>query len=149
VRSRVRLKPMHMHMHDYQPCTTSPCKWRVSAPRPALQRKRTRLGGTGGGAEVVEEVALGLEELDVGTVVDDLLVGLEGLVVGAVERGESPLLGDDDLLASRELVTGTTEGLDDDGLVLVTASDGHDHLATAQSQRGRFEEVFDLIRLTC
>lgn len=66
--------------------------------------------------------------LNVGTVVDDLLVGLEGLVLGTVERSETPLLGNDDLLSSRELVSGTSEGLHDDGLVAVSASDGHDDL---------------------
>jgi hypothetical protein len=53
--------------------------------------------------EVLNEVAVGADELDVSTVVDDLLLGLEDLVVGAVDGGESPLLGDDDLLASGEL----------------------------------------------
>jgi len=68
--------------------------------------------------------------LNVSTVVDDELVSLESLVVGTVERGETPLLGDDDLLPSGELVSGTSESLHDDGLVRVSASDGHDDLTT-------------------
>jgi hypothetical protein len=68
--------------------------------------------------------------LNVGTVVDDLLVPLEGLVVRSVERGETPLLGDDDLLSTWELVSSSSEGLDDDGLVGIPASNGHDDLAT-------------------
>lgn len=43
------------------------------------------------GLEVLEEVALGAEELDVGAVLDDLLLGPEGLVLGPVNRGEAPL----------------------------------------------------------
>lgn len=66
--------------------------------------------------------------LNVGTVVDDLLVGLEGLVFGTVERSETPLLGDNDLLSSGELVSSTSESLNDDGPVVVSASDGHDDL---------------------
>jgi len=68
--------------------------------------------------------------LDVSTVVDDELVSLESLVVGTVERGETPLLGDNDLLSSRELVSSTSESLHDDGLVDVSASDGHNDLTT-------------------
>jgi hypothetical protein len=71
-----------------------------------------------------------MTHLNVGTIVDDLLLPLELLVICPVERGETPLLGDDDLLSSGELVSGTSESLDDDGTVLVFASDGHDDLAT-------------------
>ena len=103
------------------------------------------LSSTLSSSEVLEELSLWLEELDVSdssahphfqthlnvsTVVDDELVPLEGLVVGSVERGETPLLGDDDLLPSRELVSGTSESLHDDGPVDVFASDGHDDLTT-------------------
>lgn len=99
-----------------------------------LRTQREALGGPGGHLEVLDEVALGLEELDVGTVVDDLLLGLEGLVVGSVERGEAPLLGDNDLLSSRELVSRSSEGLNDDVLVRVSASDRHDDLTADDSQ---------------
>jgi len=86
--------------------------------------------------QVLEEVALGLEVLNVSTVVDDLLVGLQLLVVGPVEGSETPLLGDDDLLPSGELVPGTTESLHDDGLVRVLATDGHDDLTDADTSGG-------------
>ena len=85
---------------------------------------------SGSSSEVVDELSLWLEELNVGTVVDDLLLSLEGLVVGSVEGSETPLLGDDDLLSSGELVSSSSESLDDDGLVGVSASDRHDDLST-------------------
>jgi hypothetical protein len=52
--------------------------------------------------QVVDKVTLGLEVLNVSTVGQDLVVGLEGLVVGSVERSETPLLGDDDSLLTRD-----------------------------------------------
>jgi len=67
--------------------------------------------------------------LNVGTIVDDLLVPLERLVVPSVERGKTPLLGDDDLLPAGELISCTSESLDDDRPVLVTASNRHNDLA--------------------
>jgi hypothetical protein len=51
-----------------------------------------------GSSQVVDKVTLGLEVLNVSTVLQDLLVGLEGFVLGSVERSESPLLGNDDSL---------------------------------------------------
>lgn len=54
----------------------------------------------------------------------------------SVEGGETPLLGDNDLLSSRELVLGTTEGLHDDGLVVVLATDGEDDLSNVDSGDG-------------
>ena len=47
--------------------------------------------------------------------------------------GEAPLLGDDDLLATGELVTSTAESLHDDGGVLLLATDGEDDLANVDT----------------
>ena len=53
--------------------------------------------------DVVGKVSLVAEELNVGTIDLDL-TGLAGLdVLLALEGGETPVLGDDDLLATREL----------------------------------------------
>ncbi len=116
-----------------------------------LSRVRTLLSASGS-TKIFHELPLRLEELldvsvsckadpcthlDISTIIDDLLILLERLVVGTVERGEPPLLGDDDLLSSGELVSGAAESLDDDGFVGVFASDGHDHLATAQILAGK------------
>lgn len=67
--------------------------------------------------EVVCDGAVLAEELHVGTVNTDLtsLALLDVLVT--VERSETPLLGDDDLLATWELVLRTAEGLDGSGAV--------------------------------
>lgn len=63
-------------------------------------------------AHVVLDWALVAEELDVSTI-DANGTSLALLdVVGTIERSESPLLGDNDLLATRELVLRPTESLD-------------------------------------
>lgn len=57
------------------------------------------------------------EELDVGTVDLDLTSLALGNVLVAAEGSEAPVLGDDDLLATRELVLGAAESLDGGGAV--------------------------------
>jgi len=78
--------------------------------------------------EVGLEGSSGADELDVGTVLDDHLIGLQLWVILLVDVGESPLLGDDDFLATGELVTGTAEGFNDDGGVGVFGPYGEDNL---------------------
>ena len=63
-----------------------------------------------------------------------LLLELE--VILTVNVGETPLAGDDDLLATGELVTGTTESLLDDGGVLVLGTDRKDDLANVDTGDG-------------
>jgi hypothetical protein len=92
-----------------------------------------------------------LAYLNVTTIVDDHLVTLELLVVCPVEGSETPLLGDDNLLPSGELVSCTTESLDDDGFVGVLASDRHDYLTTillALFRCGEEELTYMLTRAT-
>ena len=69
------------------------------------------------------------EELDVGTVLAELALLAELDVLLAADRGEAPVLGDDDLLATGELVHGAAEGLDGGGAVRVTGADGQEDLA--------------------
>lgn len=66
---------------------------------------------------VVLERTLVAEELNVGAVDADLAGLALGDVVVTAERSETPVLGDDDLLATWELVLGTTESLDGSGAV--------------------------------
>ena len=63
-----------------------------------------------------------------------LLLELE--IILTVNVGETPLAGDDDLLATGELVTGTTESLLDDGGVLVLGTDRKDDLANVDTGDG-------------
>ncbi len=57
------------------------------------------------------------QELNVGTI-DENLSGLLLIhVLLTAEWGETPVLGDDDLLASWELVLGAAEGLERNGAV--------------------------------
>jgi hypothetical protein len=68
-------------------------------------------------------------------VLDASAVNLEAAVlehlleVSTVVLGETPLTGEEDLLPARELEHGTTKGLDNLVLVLVTSTDRHDDLA--------------------
>jgi len=101
-----------------------------------LKPCQTSLGSSGGGAEVLEKGTLGFDELNVCTIVDDHLLLLERSIVGPVERGETPLFGDDNLLPAGELVSGSAEGFNDDGSVDVFASDRHDDLANVDSGNG-------------
>lgn len=57
------------------------------------------------------------QELHVGTVHLDAASGLLLQVLLATEGGEAPVLGDDDLLATGELVLGSAEGLEGGGTV--------------------------------
>lgn len=52
------------------------------------------------------------EELDVGTIILDTAGSLLLEVLLTAERSEAPVLGDNDLLATRELVLRTAEGLE-------------------------------------
>jgi hypothetical protein len=79
--------------------------------------------------DVVGKVTLVAEELDVGTVNLDLALLAEVNVLLAFERSETPVLGDDDLLATRELVLATPESLESDSAVRVPSPDGHENLA--------------------
>ena len=76
------------------------------------------------------------EELNVGTVLLELALLAELDVLLATDGGETPVLGDDDLLATRELVHGTAESLDSGGTVGVTGADGQDDLADVHTGNG-------------
>jgi len=66
---------------------------------------------------IVPERALVPQELDVGTIDPDLaLLALLDVLI-TVEWGEAPLLRDNDLLATRELVLAAAECLDGVGTV--------------------------------
>ena len=65
---------------------------------------------------------------DVRAVRDDTTLS-PGLHVGlASQVGEAPLVGDKDLLTTRQLVLGTSEGLNDDSTVGVLDTDAHQDL---------------------
>jgi len=88
-----------------------------------------------------------LTYLDVGSIGHNLVLPPQLLVIGPVERSETPLLGNDNLLPSGELVSCSSECLHDDGSVLVSASDRHDDLATVcqrGSEEGRIEDHDDV-----
>lgn len=91
----------------------------INRALPHNLRFRSCLGleGVWKSSHVVRKRAVLGQELNVAAV-DTELASLALLnVLGAVERRETPLLGDDDLLATWELVLRATEGLDGGGAV--------------------------------
>lgn len=69
------------------------------------------------------------QELDVGTVLLKLALLAELDVLLATDGGETPVLGDDDLLTAGELVGGTAHSLNGGSAVGVTGADGQEDLA--------------------
>ena len=69
------------------------------------------------------------QELDVGTVLEELALLAELDVLLTTDRSETPVLGDNDLLATGELVGGAAHGLDGGSTVGVTSADGQEDLA--------------------
>ena len=70
-----------------------------------------------------------MQELDVAAVLAELALLAQTNVLLAANRGEAPVLGDNDLLATGELVHGAAESLDGGRAVGVTGTDRQDDLA--------------------
>lgn len=100
---------------------------------PKLRRLRQVLIGLREVADVVLDAAVVAVELDVGTVHLDLALLAETNVLLTGQRGETPVLRDDDLLTARELVHGAAQGLDGGRAVHVTGSDGQQNLANVHT----------------
>jgi hypothetical protein len=64
------------------------------------------------------------------------LLLLQLQILGLVHLSETPLLRNDDLLATGELVSGTAKSLHDDRRVRLLASDGKDDLANVDTGNG-------------
>jgi hypothetical protein len=94
------------------------------------------LESLGEATDVVRDLAVVAEELDVGTVDLDAAGSLALEVLVTTERGEAPVLGDDDLLATRELVLRAAEGLKGKVTVGVTSADAHDDLTDVDTGDG-------------
>lgn len=92
-----------------------------STCKPRYQHACTDLSlsgeGIGEALHVILEATVVAEELDVGTVDLDAASSLLLEVLLAAERGETPVLGDNDLLPAGELVLGAAESLEGDGAV--------------------------------
>lgn len=73
------------------------------------------------------------EELDVSTVLEELALLAELEVLLAADGGEAPVLGDNDLLATGELVLRAAEGLESGSTVGVTGADGQNDLANVHT----------------
>lgn len=84
-------------------------------------------------SQVLLKVTLLGQELNVSTVVLDLTVSLLGDVLFSVKRSETPLLGDNDLLLTWELVSGSSQTLDNNVPVGVLGSGGHEDLTDSDS----------------
>jgi hypothetical protein len=73
------------------------------------------------------------EELNVGTILAELALLAELEVVLAADGSETPVLGDNDLLATGELVHRAAEGLESGSTVGVTGADGQNDLANVHT----------------
>jgi len=87
-------------------------------------------------AEVGLEIALGPDILNISTILQHSFLLLEFGVVFTVDICEAPLPGDNDLLASRELITGAAESLLDNSGVGLFAADGENDLADIDTSSG-------------
>jgi len=76
------------------------------------------------------------EELNVSTIDLDTAGSLLLEILITSERGETPVLGDDDLLSARELVLRSSESLEGEMLVGITSSDAHENLANVDTGNG-------------
>jgi len=104
--------------HDHQPCLSS-----------RTQNLSLCLESVGEAADVIGKFALVAEELDIGTINLNLsLLALLNVLLTA-ERGEAPVPGDDDFLATGELVLATPQSLESGGTMRVPSADGHEDLA--------------------
>ena len=97
---------------------------------------RKVLVGVGETLHVLLNETVATKELDVSTVLLELALLAELDVVLTADGGETPVLGDDDLLATGELVHGAAEGLDGSSTVGVTGADGQDDLADVHTGNG-------------
>jgi len=68
------------------------------------------------------------QELDIGTIDQDTTLLLELDVLVSSKWSEAPVLADDDLLSTRELVHGSSESLNSGSSVGVSSSDGKENL---------------------
>jgi len=102
------------------------------------EKKRLSGGGEslGEAANVVLKLSLGAQELDVGTILEELTSGALLNVLLTAERGETPVLRDNDLLATRELVLRAAESLNSGGTVSVTSANGQNDLANVHTGNG-------------
>jgi len=73
------------------------------------------------------------EELHVRTVGLEVAVVALSNVLFATQRGEAPVLRDDDLLAARELVLGAAECFDGGGAMIVSGSHTEDDLTNVHT----------------
>lgn len=87
----------------------------------------------GESSHVLLNLALVSQELDISTIDLDLALLAELNVLLTAERGEAPVLADDDLLATRELVHGAAEGLDGMSTTGVTGADAEKDLANVDA----------------
>ncbi len=79
---------------------------------PALSSNLSLLESSWEPSNVIGKLAMVGQELDVSTINQDLSAFLLLDVLFTTERSEAPVLGNNDLLATRELVLRTTESLE-------------------------------------
>jgi hypothetical protein len=86
----------------------------------------------GFGKVVGKRTLLG-DKLDVTTIRSELTSGTSLNIVSTSKRSETPLLGDDDLLLTRELVLAASQSLNNDSLVGILGTDRENDLTNVDT----------------
>jgi len=86
--------------------------------------------------DVVLEVTMATQELNVGTIDLDTTFLAETDVLLPTQRSEAPVLGDNDLLATGELVHRSAESLDGSGTVNITGTNREQDLTNVHTSNG-------------
>jgi len=85
---------------------------------------------------VISQLSVVAQELNISTINQNLSCSLLLHVLFTTERSEAPVFGNDDLLATRELVLGTTKSLERIGTVRITSADAQDDLTNVDTGNG-------------
>jgi hypothetical protein len=84
-------------------------------------------------SDVVGQLSVVAQELNICTINQDLASSLLLHVFLTAKRGKAPVLGNDNLLATRELVLGSAESLESGSTVGITSSDTQDDLTNVDT----------------
>lgn len=82
------------------------------------------------------------QELDICAIALDLTHLSASDILIPIQRRESPFLGHDNLLSTRELVLGTTKSLDDSGFVGISGANRNDDLSDVDTGDGTVRLIY-------
>jgi hypothetical protein len=86
--------------------------------------------------DVLLDIALVSQELNICTVDQNTTLLLQPYILLPSQRGETPVLADNDLLSAGELVHRSSQGLDGGGAMAIKSADGKKDLANVDTSNG-------------